>query len=519
MKAADLLCGSTFVLCLVAVAALPACGEDDSSESSPDTDADSDTDSDTDVDSDTDTDSDADPDTWAVQISGPGYIDAEAVDYLSDGSLVVAGTFEDTAVFGDDEAELTAEGESNLFLTRIDGDGQVIWATMAGHVESLTVRIAAQADDTILVSGVFSGTLVLGHGEPNETALDGGDESSFVAGYKDDGTLAWAELTNWIDGSASMTTPVADGSVFLTRLFTSSIMLDEGGPNETELLGPGSEDHLAARYSTDGALEWAASITGIDDLFNPWVDPQPDGSLVFGAADVTNSPITLNYGSPGETAFQGPVGVFARYDTDGSLDWAAETLLTESTNQGKVRFSGATLLDEGSLVGFGMIVLEEGDEVTFGPGEANETVLADGPEGYLFLARYAADGSLEWVETITDAGPGNRGSITTADDGSVLVKGFGGGSCVFDEGGPNETMAYAEFDFVAKYGVDGTFEQVWYAGGYPSIGLDLAAGPDGTFALVGNFSGEVGFWGDEPDPLTLTSDEELYDAFVVQQSY
>ena len=40
-----------------------------------------------------------------------------------------------------------------------------------------------------------------------------------------------------------------------------------------------------------------------------------------------------------------------------------------------------------------------------------------------------------------------------------------------------------------------------------------------TFALVGQFSGEIGFWGDEPDPLTLISDEELYDGFVVQQSY
>jgi hypothetical protein len=135
----------------------------------------------------------------------------------------------------------------------------------------------------------------------------------------------------------------------------------------------------------------------------------------------------------------------------------------------------------------------------------------------MFLARFSADGAFEWVELVTDAG---GGSITTIDDGSVLVFGGAPGGCVFDPGGPNETEALVMWDFIAKYGSGGAFEQVWHTDGPPPYeGMDFAAGPDGTFALVGHFLGEVGFWGEEPDPVTLTSDEELYDGFVVQQSF
>ena len=58
MKAANLLSYPTLVLSLVMVAALPACGEDESSETTTDADTDTDTDSDTDTDTDADTDTD-----------------------------------------------------------------------------------------------------------------------------------------------------------------------------------------------------------------------------------------------------------------------------------------------------------------------------------------------------------------------------------------------------------------------------------------------------------------------------
>ena len=79
---------------------------------------------------------------------------------------------------------------------------------------------------------------------------------------------------------------------------------------------------------------------------------------------------------------------------------------------------------------------------TFGAGEANETVLsADEADGYdIFVAKYGADGTLDWVRQVGGAGNQLANGITVLDPVWLLTGSFdGGGPLVLGAGETNET--------------------------------------------------------------------------------
>ena len=91
---------------------------------------------------------------------------------------------------------------------------------------------------------------------------------------------------------------------------------------------------------------------------------------------------------------------------------------------------------------------------TFGQGEPRETALSSTGNRDVFVARYAADGTLVWAKRAGGAGTGYGVSATTLFDDSVVVTGSFSGSVTLGPGERNETSLTSAGDsdvFAARF--------------------------------------------------------------------
>jgi len=135
---------------------------------------------------------------WAKHAGGTGWDRGWGITTLSDDSTVVAGRFFDTALFGPGEPNqtiLTSSGDYDIFIARYNTDGTLAWAKRAGGIgEDSGYGVTSLSDNSIIMTGDFTGAAAFGAGESKETILTSNGESDiFIARYDPDGTLSWVK--------------------------------------------------------------------------------------------------------------------------------------------------------------------------------------------------------------------------------------------------------------------------------------------------------------------------------------
>jgi WD40 repeat protein len=405
-------------------------------------------------------------------------------------------------------------------------DGDLLWAESAGGTLTDEGRsIAALPDGGALVAGYFGDyvidpgvtyTATFGAGEDNETSLDSaGEFDVFVARHNADGTLAWATRAGGtsVDQGLGLAA-LADGSSLVTGFYQFTATFGAGEDNETSLTAQWDVNLFLARYNPDGTLAWATSA-GADDS---WTQGNAVAVLADGTALVTgqfDSTATFGAGEDNETPLTsaGQNDLFvAKYNPDGTLAWAKRA---GGTANAAARGMGVAALADGSALVTGAFW----DDVTFGPGEGNETPLSSAGDWDIFVAKYDTDGDLVWAMRSGGNMSAEGADIAALADGSSLVTGYFEGQATFGPGDPNETpldsVDYPDI-FVAKYNPDGTLSWAKQAGGVDyDYGRGIAALPNGSSLVTGDFEGTATFGAGEPNETSLTSSAN-WDAFLAR---
>ena len=394
---------------------------------------------------------------WAIRAGGIQWDIGNGVTTLSDNSIVVTGWFNESATFGEGEANETelmiSDGwSSDIFVARYNPYGSLLWAKSAGgKYDDEGFGITTLSDDSTVVTGYFKDTATFGEGEANETVLvSAGYGDIFVARYNPDGTLIWAKRaggTNFYGDSTYGITTLSDDSTVVTGNFLSSATFGEGEANETVLVSDGwKSDIFVARYNPDGTLAWAKRAGGTHGDYGMGITTLSNDSTVVTGYFYESA--TFGEGEPNETvlATVGLNDIFvARYNINGTLAWAK--CPGGPTN---AYGFGITSLSDDSTVVTGSF----GYSAVFGKGEPNETVMvSDG--GYdIFVARYNPDGTLAWAKRAGGTDRDESSGVTTLSDDSSVVTGWFRKSATFGEGEPNETVLESDGAtdiFVARF--------------------------------------------------------------------
>lgn len=461
---------------------------------------------------------------WAKTAGGTGDRDVGfGIAVMPDGSALVTGSFQKTAIFGKGESgetALTSAGGSDIFVAKYSPDGTLAWAKRAGSTENLESGedIAVLPDGSTLVTGDFHSTATFGQGESGETVLPWvWDYDIFVAKYNADGTLAWAKAAGGTSADVSYgIAALPDGSAVATGAFYGTATFNAGESCETTLTSAGRWDIFIARYNPDGTLAWAKRAGG-SYLFGDWglgIAALDDGSaLVTGYFSGT---AIFGQGESGETTLTsvGYADIFvARYNPDGTLAWAKRAGSIDSGDFGR----DIAVLPDGTAFITGFF----GGTATFGPGESGETSLTSAGLWDIFIARYNPDGTLAWAKRV--GGPSFRdegNGITVLPDGSALITGWFYGTATFGPGETRETILTSAGNcdvFVARYYPDGRLDWVRQAGSsMHALAYGIGVLPDESALITGEFQyPTITFGPGESGETTITS-ANGYDIFVAK---
>ncbi len=271
----------------------------------------------------------------------------------------------------------------------------LLWAKRAGSGGIFTDQgngVAVDSSGNSYVTGFFMNSATFAPGEANETTLNAvGSEDMFVAKYSSNGALLWVKQAG---GTLVQGLGIAvdnSGNCYVTGLyFLGSATFGQGETNQTTLSPLGSQDFFVAKYDSNGALVWAKAAGGMsgDEGFAIAVDSSGNsyvtGFFVFLA--------TFGQGEANETTLTsaGSADIFvAKYGSNGTLLWAKR--------------AGGTVTDQGSGIGVDssgnsyVTGVFEGT-ATFGPGEANQTMLTSTGNSDVFIAKYNSNGALLWAK-------------------------------------------------------------------------------------------------------------------------
>ncbi|MEN9800326.1 MAG: hypothetical protein RL653_4023 [Pseudomonadota bacterium] len=346
-----------------------------------------------------------------------------------------------------------------------------------------------------------------------------------------------------------------DGRVAMAIQVSGS--MDFGGPT---LVQPNAWRTYAAAYATDGTLSWvrAAGVTTSAYLFEPLhglaVDPS-SGAVVLGTrfeeadtfgTSTTYTPTPYN----GASAGPGADALLVRYDAaSGQPSWvraaggdAPDDLYAVAVGPaGKVAYAGAfrgaanfgggafpstqpfsavvgTYDATGAFqfaraienaAGRAVAVAGNGDVVVAGEltGPADFGGVTKTPSGMdAFVARYSANGTLQWVTLL--GGTGSDGAQALALDpltGEAWVAGTFTGTATFLSS--PETSRGQEDVFLARLGTDGSVSRaVTYGGTLADSPLALSVDGSGNVLMGGEFSGTADYGGTAPFTASGSSD-------------
>jgi len=340
---------------------------------------------------------------WATRAGGTGTDLGHTVTVDSAGNVVVGGYFSGTAKFGN--KTLASSGGTDAFVAKFTGtNGTVQWANkVGGSGQDRALAVEVDTSDNIYVSGGLNGaTFVYAEGLNSQY----GSTQLFVNKYKANGSQQWTKTVSGNMAKASFEGLAVDnsGGVYVAGAFSGTANFTTGALSSTSA----SRDLLVAKLNaSNGAWQWAESAPTTIDGDIRGVAYRANRLYVTGAFEGNASFDAHSLTSAGITD-----GFVASFNTTTrSFDWAQ-------------RFGGTGLdiareLGTDSLGNIHVVGSYRGT-ADFG----SQTLVNPTPEGTTFVTTLSPVGS--FVESLSLAGPGSNSARNIGFDaaGNRYVGGY-----------------------------------------------------------------------------------------------
>ena len=248
---------------------------------------------------------------WAIKAGGISIDQGQGLAVDSAGNCYVTGEFRDTAIFGD--TTLTSSGGRDMFVCKLDSDGNFLWVVQAGGIDwDCGFGIAVDNAGYSYVSGVFQGTSTFGA----TTLTSSGDFDIFACKLDTNGNFLWAKKAGGASQDFGNGIVVdSDGNSYVTGFYWGTASF-----GATTLTSSGMNDIFVCKLDANGNFLWAVQAgdsdyddglgIAVDNAGNSYVSGFFQGTSIFGATSLTSS---------------GFIDIFVcKLDANGNFLWAMQ---------------------------------------------------------------------------------------------------------------------------------------------------------------------------------------------------
>lgn len=431
---------------------------------------------------------------WAKRIGGVytdhGY--SIAVDGL--GNVYSAGTFMATVDFdpGSGTSNLTTTGTVDAFISKLDPEGNFLWAKSVGGVYADQVNsIAVDGSGNVYITGYFSFTADFDPGAGTNYITSAGNTDVFVLKLDAAGNFIWAKSMGGTSFEEGHSIAVDNsGNVYTAGIFEETADFDPG-VGTSNLTSAAGDDVFISKLDAAGNFLWAKSMGG---NFDDWANSIALDA--FGNVHTTGSFIgTVDFdpgtGTANLTSAAARDVFISKLDSAGNFVWAKKI-----GGNADDRGHGIAVDDSGNVYTTGRFA----SSVDFDPGAGTSNLTSAGSAD-IFISKLDAAGNFGWAVRMGGSSFDGGNSIAVDGSGNVHTTGYFQGNVDFDPGAgvSNSTSAGDRDVFISKLDAAGNF--VWatrmggtlYDRGY-SIALDGAGNvySNGSFGSTADFDPGAG---------------------------
>lgn len=383
---------------------------------------------------------------WAKSFGSTGIYDIVMHHALDvDGNIYSTGKFDGTVDFdpGVGSFNLTSAGVRDIFISKLDANGNFIWASsFGGPSNDDGFSIAVDEFNHIYTSGLFKGTVDFDPTAGIYNLSSAGDIDVFILKMDLDGNFLWAKSFGGTSYDYMHSLAVDEsGNVYTTGYFDGTSDFDPGS-GTFNITSVGEEDVFIQKMDAYGNFVWAKSFGGvlkdrgnsiaIDYLGNIFIKGSFEGTVDFDCGTGIHNITAI-----------GSFDTFVeKLDTNGNFLWAKTF----------AKFFGSTI-EEGSNIGLVIDALGntyitdyfEGT-VDFDPGNGIFNLTSSGNTD-IYIHKMDNNGNFLWATALGGSSYDTGYQITLDDSSNIFTTGFFDGTADFFPGIGN-------FNLVSSGGID-----------------------------------------------------------------
>lgn len=413
------------------------------------------------------------------------------------GNVYSTGVFRNTVDFdpGAGTTNLTSAGVQDVFVSKIDANGSLVWAVKVGGTGiDLGNEISVDANGFVYVAGAFEGTVDFDPGSGTDNLTSQTAASTFILKLTGAGNYVWAKTIGSNQGTSAeglSVTPL--GIVHLGGNYAGTCDLDPG-PGTNTVITTGNVDMYLVELDSAGDYQWGIDFggSGLDGCAA--VAEDVNGDIVMTGYFAN----TVDFDPGGPTANLTAVGnncFVAKYTSSGNYSWAKN--LGGGGNDG-----GADITCDftGNVYTTGYF----DGSADFDPGSGTVVFTAGTGISDAFVSCLDATGTYSWAAQLGGTSVDVGQSIVLDLTGNVYVVGRFSLTADFDPGAGTQSLTSAGVEdvFISKLSSSGAFVSAHKFGASGNDnGLAIALDASNNVFVSGYFSGTTDV---DPQPSTWT---------------
>jgi hypothetical protein len=360
-----------------------------------------------------------------------------------------------------------------LFLMSASSHAQqFLWATgNGGPGDDSGTALCTDADGNVYMAGNIAGYADI----ENTTVQGQGIFDVIVTKYSPSGALIWAKAFGGqgMDKATDIQF-AAPGSLYVSGYTSGTAKF---GSFTTTAVS--KQDAFLTKLDLSGNVQWVQTAGGdSNDVFNSLALDNNGGIYVCGGfrSNIRFGNTTLT----SQNLYS--ESVFAKYDGNGNLQWAKNTL-----GDGSNIANGIAFDKNGYVVAAGFFtgILNYGNA---------RQVISFTPSYDIYVLKLDADGNASWMTKDGSASEDAAYAIACDNNGNSYVTGYIGGPAIF---GDKSTSFKGWNDlFLARHNADGSCEWVRDGGGFKlDLGTALTTDANNNIYVTGMFESNATFAG------------------------
>ncbi len=425
---------------------------------------------------------------WAKAMGGTSFNSASSVKVDASGNVHTVGNFAGTTDFdpGPGTFSMTAIGFDDIFVSKLDVNGNFLWAKRLGGTSyDYAKSIAVDASGNVIVCGYFEGTCDFDPGVGTFNLTSNGDKDIYIAKLNSSGNFLWAKSMGSVglDEATSIDVDAA-GNVYSTGYFNYTVDFDPGAGTFT-LTNTSNDNAFISKLDASGNFVFAKHLKVDDSNIGYSIKLDATGNIyACGSFRATNFDMDPGPGTFTVGSIAGTDDIFVlKLNSSGNFVWGK--------TMGGLNYEEAYDI---AVDGSGNVYTTGYFEnvCDFDPGVGIFTLTATGVSTEIFISKLDASGNFVWAKQYSSNGNDGCFSITTDAMHNIYATGYFEGSCDFDPGVGTFTLASAgQSDiFISKLDASGNFVFADRIGaGLSDNGNSVQVDAVGNVYTVGEFIG------------------------------